>query len=100
MKNNKFIKFNKIGSWWFKDVEIDILALNSMSKTIIFGECKWSDNINPKKLLKELCKKQEHVSLPWEPSAMYYVLFAKSFNTAMDEPNVFIFDLNKLEQLF
>jgi len=99
MKKNKFIKFNKIGSWWFKDVEIDILALNSMSKTIIFGECKWSDNINPKKLLKELCKKQEHVSLPWEPSAVYYVLFAKSFAITLDEPNVFMFDLNKLERL-
>ena len=32
----------KIGKWWHKEEEIDIVALNEESKEIAFFECKWS----------------------------------------------------------
>ena len=35
-------KFTKVGRWWFKDKEIDIIALNERSREILFMECKWS----------------------------------------------------------
>ena len=35
-------KFNKVGCWWFKDKEIDIVAMNESGRDILFMECKWS----------------------------------------------------------
>ncbi len=32
----------KIGKWWHKDEEIDIIALNEEKNEIVFIECKWS----------------------------------------------------------
>ncbi|MHA1150713.1 MAG: ATP-binding protein [Promethearchaeota archaeon] len=34
---------SKIGRWWYKKEEIDIIAINEQKKEIIFIECKWSD---------------------------------------------------------
>ena len=48
-------KFTKIGRWWFKDKEIDIIALNERSREILFMECKWSSlNQNDVKHILEL----------------------------------------------
>lgn len=35
-------QLHKIGSWWDKKTEIDILGINNTSHDILFGECKWS----------------------------------------------------------
>jgi AAA+ ATPase superfamily predicted ATPase len=35
--------FSKIGRWWRKGSEIDIVAFNEDSKNILFGECKWQN---------------------------------------------------------
>lgn len=38
--------FPKIGRYWDKNTEIDIVALNEEEGTILFGECKyWSDSV-------------------------------------------------------
>lgn len=39
----KDIKFTKLGRWWHKDREIDIIALDEGEKNIFFFECKWKD---------------------------------------------------------
>jgi len=36
-------KFSKIGRWWHKDKEIDLVALNEREKKALFVEVKWSD---------------------------------------------------------
>jgi uncharacterized protein len=33
--------FRKIGRWWHKGEEIDVLALNEEGREIAFFECKW-----------------------------------------------------------
>ena len=35
--------FSKIGKWWHKKREIDIIALNEAKKRIAFFECKWKE---------------------------------------------------------
>lgn len=41
-KNRPF-NFTKLGRWWHKDKEIDIVALDEISKNIFFFECKWQN---------------------------------------------------------
>jgi len=35
--------FERIGKWWYKDKEIDLIALNESMKQILFCEVKWSE---------------------------------------------------------
>ncbi|HUW66550.1 MAG TPA: DUF234 domain-containing protein [Candidatus Nanoarchaeia archaeon] len=52
-------KFNKMGGWWFKDKEIDIVAMNENAREILFVECKWSRlNENDVKCIFELLKEK------------------------------------------
>jgi hypothetical protein len=93
----KIFSFTKIGKWWYKDKEIDIVALNEQSKQILFCECKWSENIDAEKILKELKEKAQHVEWHKNERKEYYAVFAKSFRNKVKEENVFLFDLENLK---
>jgi len=90
--------FSKIGKWWHKDKEIDIVALNERSKEIVFCECKWKENVNSERILEELKEKSMHVDWYKNERKEYYAIFAKSFERKIKEKNVFLFDLNDIEK--
>ncbi|MBU3902532.1 MAG: ATP-binding protein [Candidatus Thermoplasmatota archaeon] len=73
------IKFSKTGKWWYKNREIDIVGLNEPNRNIIFGECKWQDNINAEKIFEELKEKAEFVDWNKNKRKEHYAIFAKSF---------------------
>jgi AAA+ ATPase superfamily predicted ATPase len=58
------LNFNCIGSQWGKfetgTYEIDIMATNAREE-VLFGECKWKEDINSLKVLNELKEKTEQV---------------------------------------
>jgi hypothetical protein len=33
----------RTGHWWYKEDEIDLVAVCDTSSTVVFGECKWGD---------------------------------------------------------
>jgi uncharacterized protein len=33
----------RTGHWWYKEDEIDLVAVDDASSSIVFGECKWGD---------------------------------------------------------
>lgn len=90
-------RFTRIGKWWHKEQEIDIVAFNEKSKHIIFCECKWSDKVNASEVLEHLKEKASLV--PIEKEGEYYIIFAKGFKTKITEDNVILYDLKDLEQL-
>ncbi|MEW6528609.1 MAG: ATP-binding protein [Candidatus Micrarchaeota archaeon] len=102
------INFDKIGSWWGahrregerKTDEIDIISLNEKTDSILFGECKWKNNVSPDAVLDDL--KEKATSVEWRNSRReeYFAIFAKSFkNKHIRQENVFLFDLNDLEKI-
>lgn len=70
--------FQKIGRWWYKDVEIDIVALNEKDSSILFGECKWSKNKIGTKVLSSLESKKEKVQWKNKTRKERFVLFSKT----------------------
>ncbi len=71
-------RFTKIGKWWHKGEEIDLVALNERERKALFVEVKWKDlkNREAKGILKDLEKKSELVGLEgWEK---FYGLIIKS----------------------
>ncbi|MEK6857947.1 MAG: ATP-binding protein [Nanoarchaeota archaeon] len=77
ISNGLVDNFNKVGKWWYKDKEIDIVALNEEKKEILFAECKWS-NLNyseTKKILENLKEKSKFVD--WPRKKEYFCIIAK-----------------------
>jgi AAA+ ATPase superfamily predicted ATPase len=93
--------FTKLGKWWYKDKEIDIIALNENTKEILFCECKWSDNVDAMKVTKDLYDKSRYVQWNNEDRKEYFAIFAKSFKRKIEEfegRKVYCFDLRDVEQ--
>jgi len=99
IKNPPF-NFTKIGRWWYKNSEIDLVALDESTNKILFVECKWKENVDANKLISGLSKKTENVLWKNDKREEYYSLFAKSFKKKITEFNgkkVFCIDIKDLE---
>ena len=71
--------FSKIGRWWHKDAEIDIVGLNEATGDVHFVECKWK-NMSEKdafKVLNKLQVKSDLVQWNNDTRKEYFVLVAK-----------------------
>jgi len=73
-------RFTKIGRWWHKNEEIDLLALNEREKRVLFVEVKWKElsEREGRGVLKGLERKAELVGL--EDWKKHYCLVAKRIN--------------------
>jgi len=71
----KYPKF-EVGRWWYKEDEIDIVALNE--NKILLGECKWSKNKVDFGLLNDLKEKAKKVRWEDQDREEKYLLFSRS----------------------
>ncbi|MFA5817255.1 MAG: ATP-binding protein [Bacteroidales bacterium] len=68
-------------SWWGNDrnskpLELDLVSETADRKTMLIGECKWADKVNPEAILTEL--KEKTSRLHWlDGRNIQYVLFTK-----------------------
>ena len=95
-------KFTRVGRWWHRDKEIDIIALNEHTKEILFAECKWQNNINAARICKELVEKSEYVDWNKNDRREYLAVFAKSFSKRIDTfkgRRVYCFDTDSIKKL-
>ncbi|WP_461864059.1 DUF234 domain-containing protein, partial [Thermococcus sp.] len=70
-------RFTKIGRWWHRGEEIDLVALNERERKALFVEVKWKElsKKETRGILKDLKRKAELVGMEgWEKS---YGLVAK-----------------------
>ena len=96
-------KFSKIGRWWWKDYEIDLVAFSPTSKKDYLIECKWIDKVNAKRIVKSLAVKGQFVrhSGKFKQKEHTYIVFAKTFSQRIKEFNgkkVYCFDLKNMEE--
>ena len=72
-------QFTRLGRWWHKDTEIDIVALNEVTREIAFFEVKWSspDFNGAKRILGELEGKSKFVDWNKGVRTEYFGLIAK-----------------------
>jgi AAA+ ATPase superfamily predicted ATPase len=70
--------FERVGKWWETNKEIDIVALNSKTKDILFGEAKWSKKQVGINIYKDL--REKAAQIPWKKGVRkeHYILFSKS----------------------
>lgn len=73
------LSFNRVGRWWgSKDVEIDIVAYDSMGTDILFGECKYSNQKKGFNVLNDLQQKALAVNWNRDSRRESFVIYSKS----------------------
>lgn len=70
--------FPRIGSWWDKHNEIDVVAINQDNKSVLLGECKWSNKTVGKDILEHLKERSTKIDFGFHPSLKIFVIFSKS----------------------
>lgn len=70
--------YNQIGRWWDNNHEIDLVALNSTGKEILFGECKFRQQKMDVDVLEQLIAKTAYVSWNRDDRIEKFVLFSIS----------------------
>jgi hypothetical protein len=95
--------FQKIGRWWHKDEEIDVLALNEVQKEIAFFECKWQevDRKRSEHILADLKRKTALVKWHNRERRELYGIIGKKINAKkkLREMGYLVFDLEAFMSL-
>jgi len=69
--------YDRIGSWWDKRHEVDILAINRSDQTVLLGECKWSNRLVGKEVLIRLREIAGKIDFGFSPAGIKFILFTK-----------------------
>jgi len=70
------LQFNKLGRWWNSKEEIDIVALDSTGKDIVFAECKYRTKPTDTDVFFNLLGKKDQVLWNKEGRNEKFVLFS------------------------
>ena len=101
LKEGVPFSFLKLGSWWYKEREIDIVALDDESN-IFFCEVKWKDMSEAEtlRLIGQLKEKSEHVHWRNEDRNEHYGIIARTIEgkEKLIDAGYFVFDLNDFEK--
>ncbi|MBM3435113.1 MAG: ATP-binding protein [Bacteroidetes bacterium] len=71
-------KYDRIGAWWDKQNEIDIVGLNPEKGFILLGECKWKKKLMGYEILLELIEKRKKIDFDFPVKEIQYFLFSRS----------------------
>ena len=101
LKKGVPFSFLKLGSWWYKEREIDIVALDDESN-IFFCEVKWKDMTEAEalSLIGQLKEKSEHVHWRNEDRNEHYGIIARTIERKgkLTDAGYFVYDLNDFEK--
>lgn len=76
----------RIGGWWDRNSEIDVLAINRTEQAALFGECKWSVNPVGTAVLDDLKQKSQSLIKEYDLQNVRFALFARTgFTPALEE---------------
>ena len=69
---------DRIGAWWDRSGEVDVVAVSDADGALLLGECKWSVNPVGTDVLGDLQGKARLVDPDSRWPAISYMLFAKT----------------------
>ena len=71
---------DRVGSVWNSKAQVDVVGINSMERTLILGECKWTTTPPDRKVMSDLVEEKTSLIVPqigkkkWK---VYFVGFSK-----------------------
>jgi len=68
-----------VGSAWNSKAQVDVVGINTMEKTLILGECKWTLSENERKVMAELVEEKAAKIIPAQGKwRVYFLGFSRS----------------------
>jgi len=68
----------RIGSWWDRQAEIDVVAVSDTEGSLLVGECKWSNSPVGVNILDDLKRKAQALNVAGQWQRVWYALWSKS----------------------
>lgn len=82
-------KYTRIGSWWDKHTQVDLVCFNPETREVIIGECKWTNKLVGVEVFNELKEKTSKIMFDFTVGKIQYVLFSKyGFSKRLTEDKV------------
>jgi AAA+ ATPase superfamily predicted ATPase len=84
----------RVGRWWTKDAEVDVLGASDDGRSALFGEAKWSRRPVGINILNDLEAAADKVPFDKTPEAKHFVIFSRSgftdalLHRAADRPDL------------
>jgi AAA+ ATPase superfamily predicted ATPase len=76
----------QIGSWWGREAELDVLAINQAERRALVAECKWSVNLVGTNILEDLKRRAGILARENGIQHLQYAMFARrGFTRALKE---------------
>lgn len=67
----------RVGSFWSREAQVDVVAVNWRTKQILLGECKWLRDDVSRNVARTLLEKRDKVVPKEGEWQVYYALFAR-----------------------
>ena len=92
------IAFDRLGGWWWKGTEIDLVAVDEGTSTVYFVECKWGE-ADQHTLARLQAKARE---FPWRRGSRReaYIVYARRARGLEGRPGVTVYTLEDVEEDF
>jgi len=74
---DSFFPFERIGKWWERNEEIDVVGVNKQRNSILFGEVKWSEKTVGVDIYENLKARSKKVKWGNERRKEFFCLFSK-----------------------
>ena len=68
---------DQVGGAWTRKAQVDVVGINTMEKTLILGECKWSPKAMDRNVLEDLVQKTDEFVPSEGRWRVYYLGFAR-----------------------
>lgn len=100
------VSVSATGTWWYREEEIDVVAIHEGEERLLVGECKWTSSRVGESLLSDLEEKVSSVRWRGENRQECFILFSKSgFTDGLQESaqgrnDLLLYDLSKISSLF
>lgn len=90
--------FTVIGKWWWKGIEIDLVALDEDNNRVYFVECKWGE-ATPSTLTDLIAKAR---AFPWRRGKReeVYIVYARQVRGIREDESVQVYTLEDVEKDF
>ena len=91
--------FHRIGRWWDRQSEIDLVALNRETGQTLFVECKWTSQPVDTGVLNTLKRRAQNLH---SDRAFYLIASKSGFTPALKnrrDPHLYLWDLNDIAKL-
>ena len=72
------VECSRVGRWWYKEAEVDVVGLGPQTNTLLLGECKWTTTPVGTSLLTDLEDIESDVRWNGGDRTVEYALFSRS----------------------